>query len=297
MYPYSMNLRTRRNIKAQLNKKPLIGTPSANDGNLDPDSGMSGNNNSNNTSDNNLNNNNDYNNGNNGSYNNGYNNGCNNGTANNNGYTNGYNNGTTNNGYTNGANNGTANNNGYTNGYNNGTANNNGYANGYNNGTANNGYTNGANNGTANNSDNTTASRPVVNRYILEMLKSALSDEAADADYYERLAKLVECPQDNELINKIKNDEIKHYNILSNIYYELTGSRPEDAEYEVIEIKPDISENFASSIISELESAAFYNKLLVSFLNIELRDWFNEIMTDEQAHAQIMNYLFSKYTK
>lgn len=138
-------------------------------------------------------------------------------------------------------------------------------------------------------------SQPVANRYILEMLKSALADEATDANYYDRLAKMMTCPEDSELVHRIHHDENKHYNILKNIYYELTGEKINDVEYEEKELSPVLWQNFANSVISELDGAEFYRKLLFSFLNVEIRDWMTEIMTDEQAHAQIMNYLFSKY--
>lgn len=154
------------------------------------------------------------------------------------------------------------------------------------------------NNHDHNNSNNSCKpNQPVANRYILEMIKSALADEATDANYYDRLAKMITCPEDSKLVHKIHHDENKHYNILKNIYYELTGEKIGDVEFEEKELSPELWQNFANSIITELEGAEFYRKLLFSFLNVELRDWMTEMMTDEQAHAQIMNYLFSKYYK
>lgn len=138
-------------------------------------------------------------------------------------------------------------------------------------------------------------SQPIANRYILEMLKSALADEAADANYYDRLAKMMPCSEDSKLVHRIHHDENKHYNILKNIYYELTGEKINAVEFEEKEISPMLWQNFANSIVSELDGVELYRKLLFSFLNVEIRDWMTEIMTDEQAHAQIMNYLFSKY--
>ena len=139
--------------------------------------------------------------------------------------------------------------------------------------------------------------QPVANRYILEMIKSAMAYEASDANYYDRLAKMITCPEDSKLVHRIHHDENKHYNILKNIYYELTGEKIGDVEFEEKELSPELWQNFSKSIITELESAEFYRKLLFAFLNVELRDWMTEMMTDEQAHAQIMNYLFSKYYK
>ncbi len=135
------------------------------------------------------------------------------------------------------------------------------------------------------------------NRYIAEMLIEAIKDERTDAKYYDTIANMLEDENDKKLFHKIHHDELKHEKIFAEIYELLTGSKPSEEEI-TIEEKPvseNMEENFANSIIDELSAVEFYRKILFSFLNQEIRDALYEVITDEQGHAQILNYMYSKY--
>lgn len=138
---------------------------------------------------------------------------------------------------------------------------------------------------------------PDINRYVTEMLIEAIKDERTDAKYYNELANMLEDESDKKILHKIHNDELKHEKIFTEIYELLTGSAPneEDLTIEEKPISENIAENFANSIFDELKAVEFYRKIMFSFLNQELRDALYEIITDEQAHAQISNYMYSKY--
>lgn len=139
-----------------------------------------------------------------------------------------------------------------------------------------------------------TPNSPTANKYLLDMIKEAIKDEQTDADYYGNLSEKVTEKDDKETLNKIKMDEIKHNKMFNDIYYQLTGERVETTPESVV-IGDNLCEEFESSMFNELEAVEFYRKLLFAFLNLEIRDTLFEIITDEQAHAQKLNYLYCKY--
>ncbi len=137
---------------------------------------------------------------------------------------------------------------------------------------------------------------PSSNKYIIEMLREAVKDELTDAKYYDSLAEALECDEDRKAVYKIHKDEIKHSKMFSDIYSQLTGEAP-NVTSETKRLSDNLLNEFSNNIFNELQGVEFYRKLLFAFLNLEFRDALYEIITDEQAHAQIMNYLYSKHNQ
>lgn len=135
---------------------------------------------------------------------------------------------------------------------------------------------------------------PVSNKYILEILKEAIKDEANDADYYWNLSNKMSSQEDKDILRKIRTDELKHNKMFKDIYYQITGERI-DSNAESKKISNDVVSEIENSIFNELDTVEFYRKLMFAFLNLEIRDMLYEIITDEQAHAQKLNYLYAKY--
>lgn len=135
---------------------------------------------------------------------------------------------------------------------------------------------------------------PVTDKYLLEMIEDAAADEIEAAEHYARLAEAAPNEADKNMLRGMHFDELKHYKMLLNMYKALTG-------HDMMEDKPELeaSENFLYNIqecfFEELEDVEFYRTLLLAFLNLEIRDWLYEIITDEQNHAQKLNFLYSKY--
>lgn len=129
---------------------------------------------------------------------------------------------------------------------------------------------------------------------ILDMLIIALKNENEDKNYYKSLMERVSNEEDAKIINQISLDEKKHYNYLMQIYKRLTGQTL-SLEDEQVKLQDNLVDNFAKSIFDEIEAVEFYRRLMFIFLDLQIRDMIYEIITDEQAHATKMNYLFSKY--
>ena len=132
------------------------------------------------------------------------------------------------------------------------------------------------------------------NNFILDLIKEAICDETRDSIYYEELSRKISNPEDQEILRKIHLDEEKHKKIFSELYKEISGKECEFS-FSPKNISDNMLQNFSESLISELETVEFYRKILFSFLDLTVTDLMYEIITDEQAHAQKLNYLYSKY--
>ncbi len=131
------------------------------------------------------------------------------------------------------------------------------------------------------------------NQKVLDLLLEALTDEKEDFDYYSRLINMFTEPEDKDIIRSIMMDEQKHYLLISDIYYKLTGRQPV-VEQIVRPIGRNLGNEIGEQLLRELEGADLYRKLYFAFLNLQFRDMLFEALTDEQSHAAKMNYLFAK---
>lgn len=129
---------------------------------------------------------------------------------------------------------------------------------------------------------------------IIDMLLMAMKNENKDKNYYEQLSKKIRDREDSNIVYQIALDEQKHYKYLAQIYKRLTKQTP-SVQFEQAKLGDNLADEFAISIFDELGAVEFYRRLMFLFLDLQIRDMFYEIITDEQAHATKFNYLYSKY--
>ncbi len=132
------------------------------------------------------------------------------------------------------------------------------------------------------------------NEHIITMLKESMRDEKTDVDYYAQMMEEMVSEGDKEIIRDIRNDEIKHYKLLQEVYYELVGDKTE-VKAGKKSITGHVLRDIENSLFAELDAVANYRKLYFSFLTLSIRDIFFEIMSDEQIHATKLSYLYAKY--
>jgi len=135
-----------------------------------------------------------------------------------------------------------------------------------------------------------------ISRYVIEMIKEGIKDKCSGAKFYDALANMAEDENCKRILHKIHHDEEKNKKIFIEIYKILLGVEPspEDLECECKTVSQNMMENFENAFFDEINAIDFYRKLYFVFLNQEIRDALFEIITDEQSHAMILNYLISK---
>ena len=128
----------------------------------------------------------------------------------------------------------------------------------------------------------------------LKMIEKAVMGEAHDVKYYEMLMKLCG-KEDKNIFESIIADEQKHAQLFRTIYCELTGHVLPTAPEEKVTPPKTCCEGIQTAILEELEAASRYRKILYAMQDRRHINMMVEIITDEQKHAQKLNYLCCKY--
>ena len=130
---------------------------------------------------------------------------------------------------------------------------------------------------------------------------SSLEDkivEAMKAERHDRVKyqRMMEMTTDPVVIKQIKfayDDEIKHYGMFQQMYYQLTGKRLDIPIPTNIEKYNTLMETVQSSIEGENEAVDLYRGIYALMTNKQMRDSIFEIITDEREHFGRFIYLYS----
>ncbi len=139
------------------------------------------------------------------------------------------------------------------------------------------------------------SSVPENDARITELILKAIASETESADGYKNLMATVVDSRDRETIRSMYLDELRHKKLLSAML-ENPSIIPADLQYRNIDAK-GIQEVLSEAIINEIEAARFYRDLAIVMepqYPSQARTILS-IMNDEQNHAVLDSYLFTKY--
>ena len=123
-------------------------------------------------------------------------------------------------------------------------------------------------------------------------LLKAINGEYEAIHCYAELAKMAPSKKVREVIEEIRQDEIKHYDTFSKIYMQLTGSQPQIAK------QPTCPNQYVKAIdsafIDEQETVDFYHSIANETTNSMIRSAFRRAAEDEQNHAVWFLYFLMK---
>ena len=125
------------------------------------------------------------------------------------------------------------------------------------------------------------------------MLIEAMKDERHDRVKYQRMMEMTTDPAVIKQIKFAYDDEIKHYEMFQQIYYELTRRRLDIPMPNEIEQYDTLMDAVQSSIKGENEAVDLYREIFSQLDNKQMRDMVFEIITDEQEHFGRFIYLYS----
>ena len=141
-----------------------------------------------------------------------------------------------------------------------------------------------------------------MNIYDSRLFRANLLDdkllEAMKAERHDRIKyqRMMEMTTDPAVIKQIKfayDDEIKHYTMFQQMYYELTGKRVNIPIPTNIEKYNSLMEAVQSSIEGESDAVDAYREIYALMTNKRMRDKVFEIITDEQEHFGRFIYLYA----
>jgi rubrerythrin len=127
----------------------------------------------------------------------------------------------------------------------------------------------------------------------IEELTKVLNGEHSAIYCYEQLANQAPNAVIKNKILEIRNDEIRHFNMFSQIYTWLTGKQPNPQIIE--ECQKDFREGVSAAFNAEQETVDFYHGIARKTDNPVIKDLFTQAAADEQNHAVWFMYLMNHH--
>ncbi len=126
----------------------------------------------------------------------------------------------------------------------------------------------------------------------LRLIVQSVSSEREDELFYDYLLKLAPNGQ-KEVITSIRDDERKHFKMLREIYWEVTGQDIPPVGEVTFEPPKNYCAGITLALFGELSAVERYRKILFGFEFLPYRNMITEIYTDELKHATKWNYLYT----
>ncbi|WP_339204204.1 ferritin-like domain-containing protein [Paenibacillus sp. FSL K6-3182] len=127
----------------------------------------------------------------------------------------------------------------------------------------------------------------------IEELSKTLNGEYSAIYCYEQLANQAPTADIKNKILEIRNDEIRHFNMFSQIYTWLTGKQPIPERTE--ECKTDFQKGVSVAFNAEQETVDFYHEIARKTDNPVIKDLFTQAAADEQNHAVWFLYFMNHH--
>lgn len=125
----------------------------------------------------------------------------------------------------------------------------------------------------------------------LDLIVQALGGETEDRLFYEYLMNNAPSLMDKEIIRGIRDDEIKHYKMFRQIYYEHTGKVIQPEKNAGFEPPTSYCEGLKGALLGELNAVKKYRRILAAMKDRRHINILTEIITDEIRHANLYNLL------
>jgi rubrerythrin len=120
----------------------------------------------------------------------------------------------------------------------------------------------------------------------------AINGEYEAIHCYAEIVKMAPSSKVREVVEEIRQDEIRHYETFSKLYVQLTGSQPQ------ITKQPKCSNQYLRAIdeafLDEQETVDFYHTIANETTNSMIRSAFRRAAEDEQNHAVWFLYFLMK---
>lgn len=128
----------------------------------------------------------------------------------------------------------------------------------------------------------------------LELIRQALSGETEDRMFYMWLIEQSTTDEDAQIISGIRDNEIGHYALFRQLYYELTGEMPPQVQDEEFTPPASYCQGLANALLGEQNAVQKYRKILYAMQDRVHINVLVEIITDEIRHGILYSYMYAK---
>ncbi len=120
--------------------------------------------------------------------------------------------------------------------------------------------------------------------FLINDIINAIIGEVHAYNFYERLADMADTEQNRQIIQRIQQDEAKHYHWFTMMLQRLGGQLP---QIPAGELPSNFEEGIRTAIMDELEAAAFYQDIAYRAISHMIQMHFMHASHDEQRHASL----------
>ncbi|WHF28075.1 ferritin-like domain-containing protein [Bacillus altitudinis] len=131
------------------------------------------------------------------------------------------------------------------------------------------------------------------NTRIIADLEKAINGEYSAIQCYEKLAQKAKNPEAKKIIQEIRQDEVRHYQLFKKLYYSLTGKNHKPS---ITEPCPDqFREGLLFAFKDEQKTVDFYLTVSDYVRDQGTKELMKRIAQDEQQHAVWFLYLLTHH--
>ncbi|MBS5957926.1 MAG: ferritin-like domain-containing protein [Clostridiales bacterium] len=128
----------------------------------------------------------------------------------------------------------------------------------------------------------------------MELMKQALNGEVEDQMFYMWLISNAKTEEERQIIGSIRDDEVGHFELFRQIYYDLTGMDLRQESEETFIPPESYCDGIARALLGEQNAVRNYRKILYAMQSRIHINMLIDIITDEIRHGILYNYLFSR---
>lgn len=125
-------------------------------------------------------------------------------------------------------------------------------------------------------------------------IQDAVKGENEDQMFYNYLINEAPSDEDKKIIMGIRNDEMKHYRMFRQLYYELTGNTLPESQDTAFEKTASYCEGLKKALLGEQNAVRKYRSILFAMKHRRHINMVTEIITDELRHLGLYNFLYAK---
>ena len=128
----------------------------------------------------------------------------------------------------------------------------------------------------------------------LKSIQEAVTGEAEDRKFYQYLIDNAPSNEDKEIIAGIRDDEIGHFSLFRQVYYQLTGQMLPPTQDVAFQKPASYCAGIKKALVGEQNAAKKYKRILFALQDRVQINILTEIITDELRHGILYNYLYTK---
>ncbi|WP_010250997.1 ferritin-like domain-containing protein [Acetivibrio cellulolyticus] len=128
----------------------------------------------------------------------------------------------------------------------------------------------------------------------LKLIKEAVEGETEDRMFYQYLIDNAPSEEDKVIITGIRDDEISHFALFRQVYFQLTGQTLPPPQNVTFEKPASYCAGVKKALLGEQNAVRKYRMILFALQDRVQINILTRIITDEIRHGILYNYLYSK---